>query len=343
MATQKNSKGTPSASRQKPGKRPVQPASRQGRQNTPPKRGQASPGKAPARPAGKAPDSRRRLTEAEKEIRRRQIQTSQKKKRRKYKHNYTIYYIMLALLLTAAGIALSLTVFFRVETIEITGSSYYTESQIRELLQVSPGDNLLRYNASAEKGNLMSALSRADQVTVKKKFPNTLLIEIVDGVPVMQLYNGGQYYYISGEGRILYSGVEPLMNLTVYLGLGADYTAGSYLSQCLPQETLDRLEEISSAIQKRIPGVITLVDLSSMVDVKLCYENRLQVEIGSFADLEEKLDMLRETMESGGVGQDETGVMDLNQSNMLVFNSAAEMDEAMALAGEWDAKHSTAE
>ena len=265
----------------------------------------------------------------------RQIQNSQRKKRRKYKHNYTVYYVMLALLLTVTGIALSLTVFFRIEQIEIGGSNTYNEQQIGQFVTAEVGDNMLRYNAEQEADRLLSILSRADEVTVKKKFPNTLVIQVTDGVPTTQFYCDEVYYYLSEKGRVLYSGGDPLDHITVYLGFSGDFAVGKYLADILSEEELERYTEFSSSVKELLPDEISLVDLSQSVDIRLCWQNRIQVDLGSLSQLEEKLNMLRETMASGEIDVQEDGVIDLNQANMLVFNSAAEPDPEMDLAAKW--------
>jgi len=265
----------------------------------------------------------------------RQIQNSQRKKRRKYKRNYTVYYLMLAILLTVTGIALSLTVFFRIEKIEITGSEIYNEQQVGQFVTAKEGDNLLRYNAKQEGEALLSILSRADEVTVKKKFPNTLLVQVTDGVPATQFYCDEVYYYLSEKGRVLYSGGDPLDNVTVYLGFSGNFAVGKYLPDILNEAELTRYSEVSALIKELLPDEISLVDLSQSIDIQLCWQNRIQVDLGSLAQFEEKLNMLRETMESGEIESHERGVIDLNQANMLVFNSAADLDPEMDLASDW--------
>ena len=98
---------------------------------------------------------------------------------------------MLALLLTVTGVILSLTVFFNIETITVTGSELYTQDQVLAVLDVQPGDNLLRLNTGKLGEEVRSQLVETEKVTLKRHFPNSLEVAVEDAQPAFQiLWNG---------------------------------------------------------------------------------------------------------------------------------------------------------
>ncbi|MEG2597152.1 MAG: hypothetical protein RR977_01895, partial [Oscillospiraceae bacterium] len=69
-----------------------------------------------------------------------QISQTHRRRRKKKKRNFTLYYIILAVFLVIAGVTLSMTMFFNIETIQVSGSHLYTLADVTEFLDAKPGD-----------------------------------------------------------------------------------------------------------------------------------------------------------------------------------------------------------
>ena len=172
-----------------PGSRPV---SRSG----------APSGRRPVSPPARRAAPLKKMPPRQADPRSGQIQAVQQRRKRKRKRNYTLYYILLFFILTVAGIILSLTVFFNVRTIEVTGSNLYTTEDVLPILGAEKGDNLLRIKTSQLRDNVFANFLQADEVKVRRVFPSTLWVEVTDGVPEVQMESAGNYYSISGGGRV---------------------------------------------------------------------------------------------------------------------------------------------
>ena len=66
--------------------------------------------------------------------------------RRRRRGRFTFLYKLLSVLIICAAIVAALTLFFKVETIEVMGESRYSEATILEAAGVSVGDNLYLLN-----------------------------------------------------------------------------------------------------------------------------------------------------------------------------------------------------
>ncbi|MEG2597543.1 MAG: hypothetical protein RR977_03860, partial [Oscillospiraceae bacterium] len=69
---------------------------------------------------------------------------------------------------------------------------------------------------------------------------------------------------------------------------------------------------------------ISVMDISDTINVKLYYQNRIEIKIGSFSELDTKLAMVKKAFESGDIGIEESGSIDITSPDMLVFDSDAE-------------------
>ena len=92
------------------------------------------------------------------------IQEIQQRRKKKRKRNYTLYYILLFFFLTVAGIVLSLTVFFNIRNIEVTGSAIYGVEDVEPLLGVQKGDNLLRISDDPDVNDVLKFLREREIV-----------------------------------------------------------------------------------------------------------------------------------------------------------------------------------
>lgn len=66
-----------------------------------------------------------------------------RKKRRRRGRNL-LYYIMFTMIAVAVGLILSLTVFFKIETIEAEGLTHYTPEEVIQTTGIQLEDNLFR-------------------------------------------------------------------------------------------------------------------------------------------------------------------------------------------------------
>lgn len=288
----------------------------------------APSGRRPVSPPARRAAPSKKMPPRQADPRSGQIQAVQQRRKRKRKRNYTLYYILLFFILTVAGIILSLTVFFNVRTIELTGSNLYTTEDVLPILGAEKGDNLLRIKTSQLRDNVFANFLQADEVKVRRVFPSTLWVEVTDGVPEVQMENAGNYYSISGGGRVLKIASSPEKgNGIVLLGVDlADMKVGDFLADKKTDTTgteegkaaaeafshqLQTVESLFSAMEEaRVTG-ITAVDVSDELKLTVYWENRVQVVLGSFSELSYKLRLCKAILEDPTrIASDARGVLD---------------------------------
>ena len=101
------------------------------------------------------------------------------KRKRKVQRNRRILAVSVTVVLAMlAVIVLSLTVFFKVDTIKILGDNIYDESQILNESGLKKGDNLFMSNTDAAKQRIEKNLPYISSAVIKRKFPSSIIIEI---------------------------------------------------------------------------------------------------------------------------------------------------------------------
>ena len=296
---------------------PPRPAPQNGKR----KKAKASSSRKPAKNAAVAQQKRQQ------QLRQEQIAKTQRRRRKKKKRNYSLYYIIVAVFLIVAGVTLSLTVFFNIETIQVTGSSIYTLADLDGVLDAKPGDNLLRLNTKSLSETVLQNFKKADKVEVKRVFPTTLLVEIEDGVPQTQLYYESRYYTLSQRGRVLDIAEQSVPNVPVVIGpKPEDAQIGSYIDLVLENEEKDWLKILFKELKESGLNDISVVDISSTISLKLYYQNRIEIKLGSFSELDTKLAMVKAVFDSGDIGIEESGTIDISDPDKMYVDSDAELD-----------------
>lgn len=109
---------------------------------------------------------------------------------------------------TVAAVVLALifglSLFFKVETVAVSGNEKYTAWDVMEASGIRQGDNLLTLSKAKSAGLIRTKLSYVDQVRIGIKLPGTVNIEIkeLDVVYAMGDSAGG-WWYVTSDGRIV--------------------------------------------------------------------------------------------------------------------------------------------
>lgn len=87
---------------------------------------------------------------------------------------------LLCILAVAAALTLGVTVFFRVETVVVTGNTRYTQEEIVAASQIQTGDNLYALNKNQISQRLRETLPYIGEVSIRRSLPSTILITVTE-------------------------------------------------------------------------------------------------------------------------------------------------------------------
>ena len=240
-------------------------------------------------------------------------------KRRRGKRN--AHHILVMLFLLSAGVILSLTFFFKLEAVNVTGSVRYDPLEIVTATGIKVGDNLLRIPTRDIEKALLEAYPWIETVKLRRTLPPAIEVEITQSKPCGAIANGEEHILITREGKVLDRGLLLLTNDIILIkGVDAgNRNPGEYLGRWTIEysSSQDETPAEKAAREKRNASnkiraeeetdalvmlgylfdamdatgftSVTNVDLTDRLNMKIVYENRLTLELGSEADLEDKL------------------------------------------------------
>lgn len=241
-----------------------------------------------------------------------------RRKRRRGKK--TLYYILILFFLLAAGAALSLTVFFKIESVTAVGVDKYPPDEIVAKSGIAIGDNLFRVDSAAAKDKLLAEFPYIEKISVKHKLPNAIQLEITQYKPEGALIDSGELLLITREGKVLERGVLFIPeNIPLIKGIDTENAQPGKTLGDNSTDALRMLDYLFKAAAETDFGEITNVDLTDIYNMKIIFENRLLLNLGTESALVAKLNFLKEMIQNR-LPADAQGLIDAsNVSRSLIY------------------------
>lgn len=240
---------------------------------------------------------------------------------------------VLKLLTTAAvvvAIALGLTIFFKVQTITITGNQKYTVEAVLEASGIEKGDNLLTFGKARAAGRILTELPYVSQVQIGIKLPNTVNIDIVELEVVYAIQaSDDSWWLMNSAGKLLESvDATEAEKHTQVVGIRAAQPGVGETIKAVeqpgkperpeeetapagtPEDRADAAVEILKNLEKTDQmGEVTQVDVSELYDIQLWYGQQYQVLLGGPTELPYKIQYMTQAVEK--LADYQSGVLDL--------------------------------
>ena len=112
-------------------------------------------------------------------------QSKQRRRRRRARRDGTpTVLVLLCLLLTVVSIILAATLFFKIETVTLTGDTRYSQQHVAEASGLKAGDNLVLFDKISVKAGIYEACPYLDTVQIRRRYPSGIEIIVTECEPV---------------------------------------------------------------------------------------------------------------------------------------------------------------
>lgn len=226
---------------------------------------------------------------------------------------FGVLYKLLTLVVVCAAAVLALTLFFKVESVEVTGNSRYSAQEIQDACGVSLGDNLYLLRKPDMVQRLHQQLPYIDEVRVTRRLPNTLCIQVTEFSTVYALEQEGTVWLLTSGGKIVETAAErgdaPLIDGCELLApsLGGDVSFALELQN--RQESLFALLQALESAE--LTEGVRAIHLGDPTVLSMDYTERFTVEMPYGADYPRLLRYL--TLVIDKLETNLTGVIDLTR------------------------------
>ncbi len=237
--------------------------------------------------------------------------TVRKSARRRKIRLWLLYFLMTVCIL-CIGIALSLTVLFKIDTIEVVGETRYDTDQIIALSGIEKGQNLFLCKTQEGSEAIEHAMPYIETAEITRSLPSKIQIHITETVPVGLVEYAGQYVVISSSGKVLETTATEIEDLPVIKGLEIQSAELGSVMEYQDETVKDILEDITQAITATGMQDIKEIDLTSPTNPKLNYQDRILIKLGQPIDLVIKLRNAMVALQPEHIQTYERGTLDLS-------------------------------
>ncbi len=242
-----------------------------------------------------------------------------KKRRNRAKRRF----VVLLFVLICVGIIVTVlkAPLFNVKTITCEGQKELTKEQIISISGAKVNTNIFSVGVSAMEKRLTGNPQIAE-CEVRRIFPNTIRIHITEAVSLSYIEVEKEFLLIAKSGEIIKTLPKPgeydFSKMTKILDLkplstkpGDNIVAENDIRGQAILECIGILEK------KDLIGKITTVSMADLSDVKMEYENRLNILLGDYEKLEYKLTFIKGVIDKG-ISNTEESVLDCRGDNLYV-------------------------
>lgn len=295
------------------------------------------------RPAQSAPQQ----SPARREMRKKRKVTRATLRRRRILRRLTAFAMLLCVI--GAGIYLTMTMLFRINSIQVqtpdgkqvTEIAGYSADSILQRMGVQLEENIFSFEPGEKAAVLEQNFPLLGSIKVIRDYPNTVVVQVTEAVPAYAVQNGNKWLVISDKWKILSEeSTQPEGLCTLYGGKLQDTTPGQGFwfvddadaasasgSETAESESTgstenDRMEALRTLVGKLgeydLSQDVTRLEVADTEQLAFLYQDRISVLLGTLNDLDYKLDRARYVLTNAdgkGCGPTDTGRLDFSHTS----------------------------
>ena len=231
---------------------------------------------------------------------------------RRRRGRFSGLYKVLSVLLVAAAVVMACVVFFRVNSVEVTGNVRYTAEEIIEASGIQIGDNLIGLSRSRVSAAICTKLPYVENVVIKKALPDGVVLQVTERVAAASVESAEGRWLISAEGKLLekHTGTAKVMTISGLTAAGP-YPGGMIQVAGEEEATLDYVTQLLTQLESHgWLGQCTSLDCSAAASMTLNY-GIYQVKLPRGGDYNYYLSLTESALASGSILEGVGGLLDL--------------------------------
>ena len=126
-----------------------------------------------------------------------------RRRRRRRRGDLSFLYKLVTFFVICGAIVAALAVFFKVDTIEVTGNSRYSAQEVLDSAGLSVGDNMFLLNKYDAAAKITKELPYVSAVRISRRLPDTLVLEVEEIQQPAALETADGVWLVSAGGKVL--------------------------------------------------------------------------------------------------------------------------------------------
>jgi len=231
---------------------------------------------------------------------------------------------VLFLLLIAGVAAVSVILFFNVETIVLYNGSEYSDSEILDVAAIrvtgadgSSGENIFKVDTDAIKSRIEKQLPYIKEAKIKRSTPSKLTITLIADEPFIAVDTGSAYVILDDRMKVLeLNASEVPHNAVLAEGLELESYASGETAKISESGKFDEVTTVlNAALITDLKGNIVRLNIEDEFKIVLKYNERFDIILGSSSDITRKTEAVCEIINR--LNEYESGYINVSGSSMF--------------------------
>lgn len=252
----------------------------------------------------------------------------QRKKARRKSRGAFLFRILFFLVLIFAGI-LAFSVFFKISNVRISGETRYSDAELLETVNIKQGDNMFFINKFSIINRLFEKYVYLDEIRIRRRLPDTIEISVTECVPVVAAIEEGKYNLLDKKGKILEKTTQDKAgSLPLVKGLALkDAQPGQNIYQIKGDKAQPLFTLITELQENKILEKVNFINMDKLYDVRVGYDKRFDIYLGSLNDIERKIRFLLSVVKR--LSPSDKGIIDLTDEQKAYFRPEETLSEPL--------------
>ncbi|WP_407399478.1 cell division protein FtsQ/DivIB [Anaerovibrio sp.] len=187
-----------------------------------------------------------------------------------------------------AFIAIALSPVFVLKHVNVHGNAYLSDEEIIRISGVNLGENLFQL-ATDEIMQAMGKDIRIDQVIVRRNFPNSLDIQVVERIPLAIIKCDYGYLEV-GRGGIVLDAHRTLSQIPVPIVSGVE-VSDLFVGDTAENQQLSQVLDFLDKLNRDTATSIAEINISDPNNVMVYMNHSVQLKMGALDSLQKKLEI----------------------------------------------------
>lgn len=229
----------------------------------------------------------------------------------------------LTFVVVVVSIMFVMSVFFRVEDVEIEGNVHYTDEEIIRAIGIEQGDNMFLFDRFGTLSRVFAKLPYIEQVvSVDRKLPNKVTITVVESEAMAYLQLGEEQWTMDHNCKILGQAAEGETQMLIPvdgISPGTLMIGEPLTTESGEEAPVEYLAAVLDQIEGRaLAGRVTRVTFTDEDDIELSYGNQFTIVLGRNNDVERKFSMFVAVLDM--LKEGDMGVIDVSDGTTAHFS-----------------------
>lgn len=266
-------------------------------------------------------NSGRRREPQKQTLQERRQEQNHRRKRSKLKRKI-VFRAVLALAIVAVIAVLSLTVFFKINTITITGNEIYSNKEITAVLPIDKNTNLFLMDKKAACQKLYENLPYIYKADITRKFPSSVVVKITETPVICAIKNPDKSYTLTDDRfKVLETNAGKMKKGSILItGVTLKSAIVGQTAEFSDNKMKNNLLKLTDAVNKLELEHITELYSKDINNNFMVYDGRITYKLGNLDKLDKKIYSALAATEQLNAGNPQAeGTLTIGTDNQIYF------------------------